>query len=187
MSFLILHGWQGSGPGHWQTWLAGRLRERGARVSYPDLPEPDSPRLDRWLEALDRELAAAPDKLAVLCHSLACVLWLQHAQLTGSREAERVLLVAPPSPTAELPGVEGFFPLAVEPVDVARAAGSTEIVASDNDPYCPEGAEQLYGVSLELPVHVIDGAGHLNPAAGYGPWPQVERWCFASAEERFED
>ena len=24
-SYLILHGYQASGPGHWQTWLAARL------------------------------------------------------------------------------------------------------------------------------------------------------------------
>ena len=26
---LILHGWQGSGPDHWQSWLAGRLTAAG--------------------------------------------------------------------------------------------------------------------------------------------------------------
>jgi uncharacterized protein len=188
MSFLILHGWQGSGPGHWQTWLAGRLRERGERVSYPDLPEPDTPRLDRWREALDLELGREPGGLVVLCHSLACVLWLQHARVThGYPRAERVLLVAPPSPSAELPGVQGFFPLSVEPADVARAAGSTQIVASHDDPYCPEGAERLYGEPLELHVRVVAGGGHINPDAGYGPWPAVERWCLGSAEDGAED
>src|SRR5437763_10109289 len=107
MSFLILHGWQGSGPRHWQSWLATRLRERGERVSYPQLPEPDAPRLDRWLDALEQALAREPGGLAVLCHSLACVLWLQHAHRSAVASAERVLLVAPPSPSAELPGVQG--------------------------------------------------------------------------------
>src|SRR3954470_12232349 len=45
---LILHGWQGSGPDHWQTWLAGRLRDRGAHVQYPSLPDCDVPCPDRW-------------------------------------------------------------------------------------------------------------------------------------------
>jgi predicted alpha/beta hydrolase family esterase len=187
VSFLILHGHYGSGPGHWQTWLAARLRERGSRVSYPELPERDAPRLDRWLEALDAELARAPDGPVVLCHSLACVLWLQHAGRGSSPRADRVLLVAPPSPSAELPGVHGFFPLSVEPEEVARAAGSTRIVATDNDPYCPEGAERLYGEPLSLPVSLVEGGGHLNPDAGYGPWPEVERWCLGSAQERFKD
>jgi|SRR5689334_4587837 serine hydrolase len=185
MSFLMLHGWQGSGPGHWQTWLAEQLRSHGESVRYPELPEPDTPRLDRWLEALDAELALSPDGLVVLCHSLACVLWLQHAhRCVDEPPAERVLLVAPPSPAASLPGVRGFFPLAVEPDEVARAARSTLVVASDDDPYCEEGAERLYGEPLALPVHVIGGGGHINPDAGYGPWPDVERWCLA--EDGFE-
>jgi predicted alpha/beta hydrolase family esterase len=121
----------------------------------------------------------------VLCHSLACVLWLQHAhRCVDEPPVERVLLVAPPSPSASLSGVRGFFPLAVEPEEVARAAGSTLVVASDDDPYCPEGASRLYGEPLSLPVHLIGGAGHINPDAGYGPWPDVERWCLA--EDGFE-
>jgi uncharacterized protein len=154
-------------------------------VSYPDLPEPDTPRLDRWLETLDRELAREPDGLVVLCHSLACVLWLHHAHAGGSPTAARVLLVAPPSPSASLPGVDGFFPLSVEPSEVAGAARSSLIVATDDDPYCPEGAQRLYGEPLELAVHVISGGGHLNTDAGYGPWPDVERWCLT--EHGFED
>src|ERR671936_218582 len=99
-SFLILHGWQGSGPEHWQTWLAGRLLSRGERVSYPELPD--------------------PGELVVLCHSMACILWLHHAR-RAEAPVERVLLVAPPSPSADTPGVEGFFPLSIERADVARA------------------------------------------------------------------
>jgi hypothetical protein len=36
-SYLILHGYQGSGPGHWQAWLAGRLQATDALVRFPDL------------------------------------------------------------------------------------------------------------------------------------------------------
>ncbi len=45
-SYLILHGYAGSGPGHWQSWLAGRLRSGDASVHFPDLPgRRTSPRL----------------------------------------------------------------------------------------------------------------------------------------------
>src|SRR3954469_24368185 len=92
-SFLILHGLEGSGPEHWQTWLAGRLSERGERVSYPDLPDPFDPRPEDWLAALGAELAAMEGERVVLCHSLACLLWLLHARDSSGRQADRVLLV----------------------------------------------------------------------------------------------
>src|SRR3954447_23225826 len=75
-TFLILHGLDGSGPDHWQTWLADGLRERGETVSYPDLPDPFDPDLDTWLDVLRTELAAMEGERILLCHSLATLLWM---------------------------------------------------------------------------------------------------------------
>ena len=175
--YLILHGYQASGPGHWQTWLAGRLRSGEATVAYPDLPDADSPQLQSWLDALDGELDALAEPPVVLCHSAACLLWLHHAA-AGGRPADRVLLVAPPSETGTPDELAGFFP---PPLDAgalaASAPGGVRIVCSDNDPYCPEGAADLYGHPLGVPVDLLSGRGHLNPEAGFGPWPAAEEWA----------
>ena len=177
-SYLILHGYQASGPGHWQTWLAGRLRSGEATVAYPDLPDADSPQLQSWLDALEGELDALAEPPVVLCHSLACLLWLHHAA-AGGKPAARVLLVAPPSETGAPEELEGFFP---PPVDAATLAASApegaRLVCSDNDPYCPEGAANVYP---GLPTDLLAGAGHINPDAGYGPWPAAEAWAKTGA------
>jgi serine hydrolase len=171
-SFLILHGLQGSGPGHWQTWLAARLRADGERVAYPDLPDADLPSLGAWRARLDGELAALPaGERIVVCHSLACLLWLHHVA-EGGAQADRVLLVAPPSEAGGLPEIEDFFP-----VPLPRLAHGARLVCADDDPYCPEGAAALYAEPLGVPADVLPGAGHVNPETGYGPWPAVEAWC----------
>lgn len=173
-SFLILHGLEGSGPDHWQTWLAGRLRERGERVSYPDLPDPCDPRPEEWLAALQTELAALEGERIVLCHSLACLLWLLNARAGASNVADRVLLVAPPW-TEKVEQVVRFDPRGVTAADLARAAGETLMLWSEPDPYCPPTAPVafpgLFGDARHIP-----GGGHLNADAGYGPWPLVEDW-----------
>jgi uncharacterized protein len=175
-SFLILHGLEGSGPGHWQTWLAARLRADSERVAYPDLPDADMPTLSAWREALDGELAALPEgEVIVVCHSLACLLWLHHVA-EGGRQANRVLLVAPPSEGANAPQIAAFFP-----VPLPALAGGARLVCSDDDPYCPEGAATLYGEPLGIPVDLLPGGGHLNPDAGYGSWPAVESWCLSAS------
>jgi predicted alpha/beta hydrolase family esterase len=163
-SYLILHGYQGSGPGHWQVWLAGRLQATDALVRFPDLPDADAPRLDAWLETLDRELS---DDTIVVCHSLACLLWMHHVA-GGGRPARRILLVAPPSLAGAPEMLHPFFPAPDVALDDAR------LVCSDNDPYCPEGAANVYpGLAVDL----LAGAGHINPDAGYGPWPSAEAWA----------
>jgi predicted alpha/beta hydrolase family esterase len=174
---LILHGWTGSGPEHWQTWLAARLRARGRDVRYPCLPDPDEPRLDRWLAALEDELDAAGPGATVLCHSLACVLWFHHAA-RRPEPAGRVLLVAPPGPDRPEPAMATFFPPPFDADAVRAAAGETTLVFGDDDPYCPERADRAYP-GLDA-VHVPGGA-HLNTDAGYGPWPFVEEWALRSA------
>jgi predicted alpha/beta hydrolase family esterase len=171
-SFLILHGLAGSGPGHWQTWLAARLRADNERVAYPDLPDADMPSLHAWRAALQGELDALPDgESVIVCHSLSCLLWLHHVA-EGGVQAGRVLLVAPPSEGAGLAEIASFFP-----APLPRLTTGARLVCSDDDPYCPEGAVSLYGEPLGIPVDLIGGGGHMNPEAGYGPWPAVEAWC----------
>jgi predicted alpha/beta hydrolase family esterase len=110
----------------------------------------------------------------VLCHSLACLLWMLHARESGDR-VDRVLLVAPPC-TEEVAPVVRFRP-DIDAQQMRAAAKTTRMLCSDADPYCPAGAVAVFGEPLELDYDVIAGGGHLNPDAGFGPWPEVEAWA----------
>ena len=127
-AFLILHGWQNHRPAaHWQHWLADRLTDLGHEVAYPRLPEADDPDLERWLAELDALLGElAGRRITVVCHSLACLLWL-HAVARDDVLAgpvDRVLLVAPPAPEVllENPEVAEFAPPTPAPARLALAA-----------------------------------------------------------------
>lgn len=180
-SFLILHGWQGSGPGHWQSWLAGRLAEAGEDVRYPDLPEPDAPRAGDWAAALHDALAAMPGERTVLCHSLACLLWAREAAAIAVRgPVDRLLLVAPPCPIGPIAEARSFYPAPLDADAVRASAAHARVVGGDRDPYCPAGARASFADPLGLPYDEIPGGGHLNPEAGFGPWPAVEAWCYGA-------
>ena len=182
--FLILHGLGGSGPEHWQSWLAGRLRSVGLETAFPDLPDPDDPDPDAWLEALAGELKRAGEGPTVVCHSLACLLWLRAAARADEPlGADRVLLVSPPW-REDVPEVARFLRHGAGAADVAAAAHETLIVAAEEDPYRPGDAlEAKFARPLGLPAVTIPGAGHINPETGYGPWPAVEAWCLGTEPE----
>ena len=183
-SFLILHGWQGSGPDHWQSWLAERLRDAGESVRYPLLPECDLPCPDRWGAALREELSAlGGGERVVICHSLACVLWVREARgLPTKLRADRCLLVAPPCPSAGVHELARFYPTGADRDAICCASTTTRLVCSDADPYCPDGAECHWGAPLDLAVDILPGAGHVNADAGFGPWPEVEQWALGRRE-----
>jgi predicted alpha/beta hydrolase family esterase len=184
---LILHGWQGSGPDHWQSWLAQRLTDAGVHVQYPALPDCDVPCPDRWGAALHRELRAlarGEGERVVIAHSLGCVLWLREAAaISEALRVDRVALVAPPCPGAKVPELAKFFPTGADKAAIDAAASRTRLVCTDDDPYCPgRGAAVHWGEPLELVVDLLPGDGHLNPDAGYGAWPAMEAWALGEVD-----
>lgn len=146
-------------------------------MSYPELPDKYDPCPEAWLEALQPELAALEGERIVLCHSLACLLWLLNARAGASDVADRVLLVAPPC-TSEVEAVVRFQPRGVTAADVRRAAASTLMFWGEPDPYCPATAIVAFQGLFEN-VRAFPGGGHLNTDAGYGPFPDVESWALA--------
>ena len=191
--FLILHGWGGNKPAHWQEYLYAKLTEAGATVAYPKFPEPTAPNLDAWHKTLDQtmaDLSAAGDApLTVVCHSLGAITWMHHAAKHESGlVADRVLLVAPPYVVPEIPpsdappGVAGFFPPPMDAAGIARAGRETTIIASNDDDYATFEQTKAYADRLEIPIHLLAGAGHISPYWGYGEWPWVVDWCLRTAD-----
>lgn len=179
---LLLHGLGGSGPEHWQTWLAGELAAHGAQVDVPLFTDPDAPELEVWLGELRAHLAAAPTGVerVVAAHSLACLLWLHHAAtLTDpALRVDRVLLVGPPSPryAGEVAIPAEFLDCPLEPDAPRAASADTRLVVGEGDPFCSlEQAKELAG-ALRLDLDVVVGGAHLNAEAGYGPWGAALKW-----------
>ncbi len=175
-AFVLLHGLDGSGPDHWQTWLAKRLTDGAQDVRFPDLPDAADPQPDAWEQAVRAEVAAAGPDCTVLCHSLACLTWLRIASSADRQLAARVALVAPPH-TTEVPAVVRFKLARLVPKAVHVAAGETRIVWAPDDEYCPGGAAKSFGAPLRISGDRIERGGHLNTDAGYGPWPGIEAWA----------
>lgn len=184
--FLILHGVENRRPPeHWQHHLAEELRARREVVLYPQLPDADRPNLESWLELIRAELAQlGKGQRVVICHSLGGLAWLQLAgRLEPDERVDRLLLVAPPSPAILWPEIAAFSPpehLTGETLQ--QACGSTRLVCSDNDPYCPEGAQTVYGAPFALETDLISSAGHLSIDDGYGPWPSALQWCLSETK-----
>jgi predicted alpha/beta hydrolase family esterase len=183
-SFLILHGVENHRPAeHWQYDLAQRLRGHREQVFYPQLPDPDRPALAAWIEVIDAELGMMRGERIVVCHSLACAAWLHLAADRGDiPAADRVLLVSPPGPSAfSWDVIAGFTPGTLDLTSLKLAVATPRLACSDNDPYCPEGAAEIYGQPLGCDIDLMAGAGHVAVPDGYGPWPSVLDWCLNPA------
>jgi predicted alpha/beta hydrolase family esterase len=174
---VIVYGYEGSGEGHWQRWLEEELRRAHVPHVFPELPEPATPDKDAWVEALaavTRQAGDAP--LTFVCHSLGC--WgLDHLLAAGKAgNAHAALLVAPPSPYLLFEPIQSFLPPPRLRTCWAPIAARTLVVGSDNDEHAgPEEFEEVAD-ALGVAHRLLPGSGHINAAAGFGPWPFALDW-----------
>jgi predicted alpha/beta hydrolase family esterase len=173
---VIVYGYEGSGPGHWQRWLHDELRRRGAAVAFPELAAPSEPHKDMWVAELAAVLARATTPITFVCHSLGC--WAVDHLLAahGAASVHAALLVAPPSPFLIFEPVASFLPPPRNRDAWAPIAARTLLVGSDNDDYNEPGELASLAAHLGVGCEIVPGAGHINVDAGYGPWPFALEW-----------
>jgi len=173
---VIVSGYEGSGPGHWQRWLDAELRRRGAPVLFPELPDPTAPQKDAWVAALSEVVVTAGAPVTFVCHSLGC--WAVDHLLAerGAYGVHAALLVAPPSPFLLFEPVESFLPPPRRRDAWATLAQRTLLVGSDNDEFTNADEFEQLARDLGVGCKIIPEAGHINVAAGYGRWPFAPEW-----------
>ena len=181
-SFLILHGWANRRPPeHWEHRLADELTARGFEVRYPQLPDPDEPSLDVWIDEVATALEGwDPATTTVIAHSLGATTWLQSVARGRVPRPARLLLVAPPDRAVLEPTVIAEF---VHGGWTDPGSDDVTLIAGEGDEYSPNGPGADYAEPLGLEFVTIPGAGHLTPASGYGPWPAVVEWCTTGTTE----
>jgi predicted alpha/beta hydrolase family esterase len=164
---LIVPGWCGSGPTHWQT-IWEQNHPDYVRVNQKDWRSVH--RAD-WVETLDRAVGSISGNVVLVAHSLGClaVAWWAGAQSGSSRKVRGAMLVAPPdlnSAPGTLPALASFTP-----TPLARLPFASLLVASENDPYA--SIEAAAGFAREWGSEFVNvGAeGHINADSGHGPWP----------------
>jgi len=181
--FVILHGWENRRPPeHWEHWLFDKLTARGAEVDYPQLPDPDTPDLDVWLDILDDLVTRGERHVTLLAHSLAASLWLTRLARGGSPGlVSRIALAAIPSPELLRSTVVASF--VDHPPRIDLLPGVEQIVfEGEGDEYSPSGVRGDYLIDPAIPVEFVPGGGHLIPATGFGPWPRILEWTLEDAK-----
>jgi serine hydrolase len=158
---------------HWQTLLQARLPKSAC---VPPL-EHDKLSCAARVAALDDALARIDGPVILVAHS-AGVMITAHWARRHRRPILGALLATPPDldvpmpagyPTRDALQQNGWFPCPREPLPFPGL-----VCASRNDPLA--AFERVAGMAADWGGRLVDlgEVGHLNPAAGYGEWPQAE-------------
>ena len=161
---LIVPGLHGSGREHWQSWLqarsAGALRVEQADWSVADIA--------RWSARIEATLASDPRaRWIAVAHSFGCLALAHHALHAGVGSPVRsALLVAPADPRRF--GCEDALPAGALPF-------ASRLIGSRNDPWLRFDEARRWAQRWRSDFIDLGAAGHINPASGYGAWPEIAR------------
>lgn len=161
---LILPGWQGSGPQHWQSLWQAQLGFQ--RVDQHDWQRPLR---GDWIARLEDVVLATDAPAVLVAHSLGCILvaaWAAH-----SRNVHRVkaaLLVAPADVEQEAlrPLLVSWSPLPLPPLPF-----KSTLVASQDDPFCSFARARGFAAAWGARLVDAGAVGHINADSGLGAWP----------------
>lgn len=182
---LLLHGIEHRRPrDHWLWLLAESLRRDGVPVQYPQLPSPDSPSLDEWMDLARAELAMLGDgDRVVVTHSLSGLLWCRLAPtLSPEERPSRVLVTAPPTRHVLDDAIRPWAEPTGERLD---AVAPTLIVGRHTDDYRAASVPDV-AAAWGADYAVIPGHGHLTPADGHGQWDAPREWVRTGDRKAFE-
>lgn len=163
---LIIPGWGGSGPGHWQQRWEQKLPT--ARViAQPDWYKPDR---ELWAGNILSAIREATKPVVLVAHSAGVSSVAHAAEFLKPGEVAGGFLVAPPSERAKraIPAMPGDFATHRR----APLPFPAVLIASANDPYATmEDASEL---AEAWGVRLIEAgeSGHINVDSGHGPWPE---------------
>ena len=170
---LIVPGLRDHVDAHWQTLLAARL----PRVrTVPPMGRADLDRAAR-VEAIERAATAIDGPVIIVAHSGGVVMVAHWARQTR-RAIQGALLATPPDferpmpagyPTMDALREGGWLPVPRDPLPFPSI-----VAASRNDPLGE--IERVAELAQAWGSRFVDigKVGHLNPASGFGEWPQAE-------------
>ena len=170
---LIVPGLREHVAEHWQTLLAARL----AKVHTVPPLQRNGLGCNARVEAIEQALEQIDGEVVLVAHS-AGVLMVAHWAARYQRPIKGALLAAPPDleaawpaayPSADSLRANGWSPLPITPLPFPSI-----VAASSNDHLASLEAVSNMARGWGSQLLELGAVGHLNPAAGYGPWPLAE-------------
>lgn len=172
-TILIVPGLRDHVEEHWQTILARKLPN--ARSVAP--LEHDKLSCAARVEALQQAIAQIDGPIVLVAHSggvMITVHWAQKYQ----RPIQGALLAAPADLESPLPAgyptLDALRDNGWLPIPRSRLPFPSIVAASSNDPLGDLERVKQYAADWGSDIVDIGAVGHLNPAAGFGEWPQAE-------------
>ncbi len=176
---IIVHGWDGTPKEGWFPWLKRELEAKGFEVVVPQLPDAESPSIEKWVPALAAVVGTPDRDTYFVGHSMGCQTIARYLEgLDDSLRVGGIVYVAGffNSLTLGTNEEEEIWNKWKKPIDLSRVrarAPKSIAIFSDNDPYVSLNNQDDFRKELNSEIIIQHLMGHFNEDRGCFELPIV--------------
>lgn len=173
---IIVHRWSGGPNDDWRPWLKTQLEKEGHEVLVPEMPDSDTPVIEKWVGKLATVVDMPDEETYFVGHSIGCQAILRYLDAH---------LFEPTKTVGGAVFVSGWFDLknleddearviakpwierVINPLKIRTVLPKSTLIISDNDPYdCFEENKRRFE-EIGSKIVVLPGAGHITADDGF--------------------
>ncbi len=175
---FIVHRWSGSPNDDWRPWLKKELEKLGHDVFVPEMPDTETPVIEKWVEHLAQVVVKADENTFFVGHSIGCQTILRYLE-TLSEPVGGAVFVAGWFKLENLEDKEVeriAEPWIITPIDATKIRTilpKSTLIISDNDPFGAGGMNKLKFIEIGSKIVSLRNAGHITEDDGYVKLPEI--------------
>lgn len=175
---IMVHRWAGGPTDDWRAWLSDELKKLGYQVLMPEMPDRDTPVIEKWVSHLAHTVGEPDTETYFIGHSIGCQTILRYLE-TLTQPVGGAIFVAGWFNLENLEDEETeqvAKPWLTRPIDsdkIKNVLLKSTLLISDNDPYGAFETNKEKFSELGSQIMVIPGAGHFTTEDGYDTFPEL--------------
>ncbi len=174
----MVHRWAGGPTDDWRAWLSDELKKLGYQVLTPEMPNRDTPVIEKWVSHLGQVVGEPDGETYFIGHSIGCQTILRYLE-TLTQPVGGAIFVAGWFNLENLEDEETeqvAKPWFTRPIDLGKVKSvlpKSALFISDNDPFGAFETNKEKFSELGSKIIVIPGAGHFTTDDGYATFPNL--------------
>ena len=173
----MIHGFKGEPNGGWRPWLMGELAKNNIWACSLEMPTPDLPVKEEWIETIKNSVKDKTDEVYLIGHSLGVPAILRYLEIlpVGLKIGGAVLVSGPifEIKREKYERVDNFIRGSFDFNKIKNSCNHFTVIHGDNDPNVPVSDAEYLSKNLSCNLILIPNGYHLNGSAGFYQLPEA--------------
>lgn len=173
---FIIHRWAGSPNADWYPWLKSELESKKFEVHVLEMPHPENPTIDDWINHLAESVNTLDNKTFFIGHSIGCQTIMRYLEKQNHACGGAVFIAG----RFTLQGLETeeeqkiaqpWLETQIDFDKVKQNLPKSVAIFSDNDPFVSVSDKEIFRAKLNSHIIIEHSKGHFTSDDGITELP----------------